>query len=336
MNDIIIWAGILLCISQSAIFSGLNLAFFSLTRLRLEIEAENSAKSGAMNVLSMRKDSNFLLTTILWGNVGINVLLTLLTDSVLFGIYSFAFSTGLITIFGEIVPQAYFSRNALRMASLLAPILKFYQFLLYPVAKPTALLLDKWLGKESVQFFAEKNIILFIKKHIEGSESEIDVIEGTGAINFFSMDDLLVTEEGEDLTPASIISLKSNEKGIIFPEYSCNPNDPFIQKINSSGEKWVIITDELNEPRLVLDADGFIRAELFCKDCEGIMNYCHIPVVIRDPGTDIGHLIKTMRKNSDINSDLPIERDIAIFWTEKNKRIITGADIFGRLLKGIK
>ena len=160
MENYYIWIGIAVCITQSAMFSGLNLAFFSLTRLRLEIEAEASPKSGARKVLRMREDSNFLLTTILWGNVGINVLLTLLSDSVMAGLVSFAFSTGLITLFGEIVPQAYFSRNALKMASLLAPVLRFYQFVLYPVAKPTAMLLDAWLGKESVQFFAEKNLKL--------------------------------------------------------------------------------------------------------------------------------------------------------------------------------
>ena len=126
MNDLLIWIGIFICLSQSAMFSGLNLAFFSLTRLRLEIEAEGSPMNHAKKVLAMRKDSNFLLTTILWGNVGVNVLLTLLSDSVMAGVISFVFSTVLITLFGEIVPQAYFSRNALRMASFLAPILRFY------------------------------------------------------------------------------------------------------------------------------------------------------------------------------------------------------------------
>ena len=101
MNDFIIWGGIFLCVTQSAMFSGLNLAFFSLSRLRLEIEAEGSLSAGAKKVLAMRKDSNFLLTTILWGNVGINVLLTLLTDNVLTGIASFTFSTVVITFFGE-------------------------------------------------------------------------------------------------------------------------------------------------------------------------------------------------------------------------------------------
>ena len=164
MHLLFIWLGILFCITQSAMFSGLNLAFFSLTRLRLEIEADEDPDGGASRVLALRQDSNFLLTTILWGNVGINVLLTLLSDSVMLGVASFAFSTVVITLFGEIIPQAYFSRNALRMASLLSPVLKFYQFLLYPVAKPSAMFLDAWLGKESVHLYAEKFIKQLLKK----------------------------------------------------------------------------------------------------------------------------------------------------------------------------
>jgi len=335
MEDLIIWLGIFLCLTQSAMFSGLNLAFFSLTRLRLEIEAEASEKNRARNVLKMRHDSNFLLTTILWGNVGINVLLTLLSESVMAGLISFTFSTGLITIFGEIIPQAYFSRNALKMASLLAPVLKFYQFILYPVAKPSALLLDSWLGKESVQFFAEKNLKLFIKKHVEGSTSEIDHIEGTGAINFFSLDDLKATQEGEEINPESIISLTTKMGKIVFPPYDTKSDDAFIQQINSSGEKWVIFTDEKGEPRLALDSDGFIRSELFCTDCEGIQKYCHVPLIIREENSNLGEIIKGLKHKIDIDSDDPIEKDLVILWGINNKRIITGADIFGRLLKGI-
>lgn len=131
---ILIWLGIVFCITQSAMFSGLNLAFFSLTRLQLEGESENGSRA-ARRILALRTDANFLLTTILWGNVGINVLLTLLSNSVLAGVAAFLFSTILITFGGEILPQAYFSRNALRMASLLAPVLRFYQVILFPVRR---------------------------------------------------------------------------------------------------------------------------------------------------------------------------------------------------------
>jgi metal transporter CNNM len=117
MTEIVIWLGITLCLTQSAMFSGLNLAVFSLNRLNLEVEVAGG-NLAAQKVLDLRSDSNFVLTTILWGNVGINVLLTLLSDSVLAGVAAFAFSTILITICGEIAPQAYFSRNALKMATL--------------------------------------------------------------------------------------------------------------------------------------------------------------------------------------------------------------------------
>jgi len=82
-------------------FSGLNLAFFSLSRLRLEAEA-GAGNAQAVKILAMRQDSNFLLTTILWGNVGINVLLALLSNSVMAGVLAFLFSTFVITFAGEI------------------------------------------------------------------------------------------------------------------------------------------------------------------------------------------------------------------------------------------
>lgn len=124
-----IWAGIVLCILQSAMFSGLNLAAFSLSQLRLQIEA-NAGNADAARVLNLRKNSNQVLATIVWGNVTTNVLLTLLSDSVLAGIAGFLFSAFAITMLGEIIPQAYFSRNALRMTSRFLPFLNFYRVVL--------------------------------------------------------------------------------------------------------------------------------------------------------------------------------------------------------------
>jgi metal transporter CNNM len=62
----ITWIGILLCLSQSATFSGLNLASFRVSRLRLELEA-SQGDTDARKLLDLRKDANFLLVTILWG-----------------------------------------------------------------------------------------------------------------------------------------------------------------------------------------------------------------------------------------------------------------------------
>ena len=183
MESILTWLGIIACLSQSAMFSGSNLAFFSLGRMRLEAEVEKGNAS-AVKVLNLRKDSNLLLCTILWGNVSVNVLLALLSESVFAGIGGVVFSTVGITFFGEIIPQAYFSRHAMRVGAKLSPLIRFYQVILFPVAKPCALILDGWIGPEGPTFYRERDIEIILEKHISETSSEISANEGRGALNF--------------------------------------------------------------------------------------------------------------------------------------------------------
>jgi len=332
-RETLIWGGIILCLSQSAMFSGLNLAFFSVTRLRLEIEAASGSHAAA-RVLRMRRDSNFLLTTVLWGNVGVNVLLTLFSSSVLAGVTAFFFSTFIITFCGEILPQAYFSRHALRIGASLAPLFRFYQYLLYPVAKPCAKLLDWWLGPESIQYFKEKSLGHLIRKHLEDATAEIDYVEGIGAINFLAIDDLLVSQEGEPIDPDSIVSLPAQNGRPLFPPFQRSPADPFLQLIHKSNKKWVIITDSRNNPLLVMDSDGFLRHALFEADPPNPYAYCHYPIVIKNPSVPLGDVMRHLELYAEHDEDDVIDQDIVLVWGTK-KQIITGADILGRLLRGI-
>ncbi|MFK7863298.1 MAG: DUF21 domain-containing protein [Pseudohongiellaceae bacterium] len=327
-----VWLGILFCVSQSAMFSGLNLAFFGLSRLQLEVEAETNVK--AQKVLAMREDSNFLLTTILWGNVGINVLLTLLSNSVLVGAMAFIFSTVVITFLGEIIPQAYFSRNALRMASLLSPVLRFYQFALYPVAKPAALFLDAWLGKESPEFYKEQVIRDMLLKHVEHHTSDVDDVEGIGALNFLEIDELTAMTEGSKIDEKSIITLPTNIDLPQFPPFESAINDPFLKQVNASGKKWVILTDQQNEPQLILDVDGFLREVFLNSKTVDPYKFCHRPIVIKSNKTNLGAVMKMMKRSKTGNLGV-IDADVVLVWTEQ-KQILTGADLFDRLLVGIK
>src|ERR1700728_4511555 len=158
------WLGVIACILQSGLFAGLNLAVFSLSLLRLQIEADGGNKD-AVKVLELRKNANQVLSTVIWGNVTTNVLLTLLSDSILTGLGAFFFSAFAITMIGEIIPQAYFSRNALRMTARFLPFLIFSRIILFPLAKPTAMLLDWWLGSEGVAYLKEHDIRLMLARH---------------------------------------------------------------------------------------------------------------------------------------------------------------------------
>ena len=92
-----VWVGIVLSLAQAGVFSGLNLAVFSVSKLRLEVEAAGGNQH-ADRVLELRRDSHLLLATILWGNVAVNVLLAQLSNSVLAGVVALLFSTVLLTL----------------------------------------------------------------------------------------------------------------------------------------------------------------------------------------------------------------------------------------------
>ncbi|WP_143071250.1 DUF21 domain-containing protein [Nitrosomonas cryotolerans] len=331
--NILTWLGILFCISQSAMFSGLNLALLGISRLRLEVDAL-AGNSAAKGILALRKDFNFLLATILWGNVAINVLLTLLSNSVMTGVTAFFFSTILITFAGEIFPQAYFSRHAMRMGSLLAPLLRIYQVILFPVAKPSAMVLDWWLGEEGIRYFRERDLRMLIRKHIEAEESDIERLEGIGALNFLALDDISVTQEGENVDPNSIISLPVKDGMPVFPDFEHRTLDSFLLDINSSGKKWIIIVDAHDQPCVVLNANAFLRDALFSAGSFNPYIYCHRPIIVKDSGTLLGSVLSRLSVCSKSEMDDVVDNDLILIWADE-KRVITGADILGRLLRGI-
>ena len=327
------WIGILLCLSQSAMLSGLNLGLFSLGKLELEVAARKGDERAA-RVLMLREDANFALVTILWGNVAVNVLLALLSGSVLTGVAAFLFSTVVITIFAEIIPQSYFTRNALRMASMLTPVLRFYQVLLYPVARPTAWVLDAWLGGENIRFFPERDLRQLIQLHMESAESEIARVEGQGALNFLELDDVPLDEEGELVDRESLLRLEFDGPHPVFPVILPSPEDPFLQALNRSGKTWAVILDQEEQPRLVLSTDDFMREAMFDPDRFNPFRHCHRPILVRRGDTKLGELIQHFRLYSGPEGDDIVEDDVVLLWDDR-PRVLTGTDILGRLLRGI-
>ncbi len=331
MQNTLTWIGIAFCVTQSAMFSGSNLAFYRLSRLQLEVEAKRDER--AHRVLRLRKDSNFLLATILWGNVSINVLLALLANSVMVGVLAFLFSTFIITWFGEIMPQAYFSRHPLRTAALLAPLIRLYQFLLFPFARPTAKFLDWWLGKEAIEYMHEPLLRDILKAHVRSPETEVSDVEGIGALNFLDIDDLSTLEEGEVLSEESIIELPADLDLPRFPDVEPRADDPFLRRINAAGKPWVVLVDASGEPQLALHVDEFTRAALYGQRPLQPYHYCHRPVVVRDQETTFGEVIRQL-KLAAANTDEAIRNDVVLIWIGQ-RRIITGSDILARLLTGI-
>ena len=338
MDSILTWFGIIICIVHSAIFSGCNLAFFSLSRLRLEAEVQRDNKD-ARKVLNLRCDANLLLCTILWGNVSVNVLLSLLSESVFLGIGlgvgGFLFSTVAITFFGEIMPQAYFSRNALKVGGLLAPVIRFYQILLYPITKPCALLLDGWIGPEGPSFYEERDIEIILERHIDEEDSEISANEGQGALNFLDLDDRRIMEEGKDVDPDTIYQFPSQLDLTILPQLDTEEGRDFVASLKKHQHRWAIIVNETGEPVIVMDTNKFLCDLFIYGDETDIYRQCHRPIVVTQDDTHLDDVLGEFVVEAEDSNDLVVDRDVILYWKDDSRRIITGADIFGRLLKGI-
>lgn len=334
MEQIWIWLGIAFCLTQSAMFSGLNLALFSLGRMRLEAEAEKGSKA-AKTVLRLRRDSNLLLCTILWGNVSANVLLALLSGNLFAGVWGFIFSTFGITFFGEIIPQAYFSRHALKVGARLAPVMRVYEVLLFVVAKPSSMVLDAWIGPEGPSFYRERDIELILEKHIDEDDSEISANEGRGALNFLALDDRKLSEEGSVIKESTILRLPARMDLPEFSDLSTDEGKVFLAGLKESPSKWRVITDDHGTPLIVLDTPEFLARYMAYDGDVDIYRFCHRPILVTDEESTVDEVLGLFVVEADDRNDHVVDQDVVLYWTEKQKRIITGADIFGHLLRGI-
>lgn len=157
----------------SALFSGLTLGLFSLNKTALERKI-TLGNEEAKKVYTVRKNGNLLLCTLLVGNSAVNSAIAILLGSIAGGVMAGIIATSLIVIFGEILPQAVFSRNALLLGAKSAWLVSVFIFIFYPISAPLAWLLDKMLGEELSTIWSKKEIKEIIKHHEDHPDSIID------------------------------------------------------------------------------------------------------------------------------------------------------------------
>jgi hypothetical protein len=263
--------------------------------------------------------------------VAVDALLALLSGSVLGGVAGFLFSTVFITVFAEIGPQAYFSRNALKMAALLSPVIRFYQRLLYTLAKPTAKILDLWLGPEGVHYLREQTLNDYIMKSMGAAGSDVDGFEGRGAVNFLALDSRRVGAQGHVLDPKSIVSLPVADGRLVIPTFGSPAWKDFVEGVQSSGKKWVVLTDTDGKPRLALNANRFSRLLLTEANDKIDPSECCVEPIITTNAEDTLEGVLLNAKRADTKSP---DTGIILLWANE-KRVIAHYDVLKRLFDGV-
>ena len=146
---------IVLMLLLSAFFSGMEIAFTSKNRLKLEIDRKQSRMFDRIADIFSRHPGQYI-TTILVGNNIALVIYSLYMSLLLRGIFyalgwesiarngsvaiETAVSTVIIIFFAEFLPKSVFRNNPNFYYRALAPVIYFFYLLLYPIARFTTLI----------------------------------------------------------------------------------------------------------------------------------------------------------------------------------------------------
>jgi metal transporter CNNM len=164
---------VIILILVSAICSGLNISVMSLDMADLK----RKAKLGdirAKRVLPLRKQTHLTLASILLTNVAAVSATSLVLDQRLNGWLAGLLSTLLIVVFGEVLPQALFSKNSLAWSSFFAPLLRGMIVVTYIISRPLQLLLDTLFPHERAHLQSRRELGLLIAEHQTDQDSELD------------------------------------------------------------------------------------------------------------------------------------------------------------------
>eukprot|EP00286_Rhodomonas_abbreviata_P013970 CAMPEP_0181340002 /NCGR_PEP_ID=MMETSP1101-20121128/29594_1 /TAXON_ID=46948 /ORGANISM="Rhodomonas abbreviata, Strain Caron Lab Isolate" /LENGTH=299 /DNA_ID=CAMNT_0023451083 /DNA_START=14 /DNA_END=910 /DNA_ORIENTATION=+ len=155
----------------------------------LEETGTEQNKKYAKAIAPLVGKGNLLLVTLLVGNASAMEALPIFLDKLVPGWLAIVLSVSLVLVFGEIVPQAVFTKFRLPIGSFLSPLVYLLEFVLMPLAWPIGKLLDLMLGEDHPTVYRRAEFKAFAKQHVmtpggEGTLTEDEVQVITSVVDF--------------------------------------------------------------------------------------------------------------------------------------------------------
>lgn len=152
------------------VFAGLTIALMGQDEVYLHVISESGEaherKAAAKVLRLLKRGKHWVLVTLLLSNVITNETLPIVLDRCLGGGWrAVVIATGAIVIFGEVIPQSISVRYGLSVGAYFAPFVVGLMYLLYPLAYPTALLLDHLLGEDHGTVYKKAGLKTLVTLH---------------------------------------------------------------------------------------------------------------------------------------------------------------------------
>jgi len=256
----------------SGLFSGLNLGLMSLDKndlLIIENVGTKKERGYAKKISPLRKRGNFLLCTILLGNVLVNNTLTILMDDLTgSGMIAVVIATMGIVVFGEIIPQAVCSRYGLAIGAKTAWITKFFMLATFPLSFPISLILDCALGDEIGNVYNRDRL----RELLKVTQGDMDLVK----------DEVNIIAGALELSKKTVSNIMTKLEDVYMLEYSSTLDFDQMNEIMKTGysripvyekERTNIISVLYIKDLAFVDPDDAIPLTTVCKFYQHSVNY---------------------------------------------------------------
>ncbi len=299
---------ILICLLLSAFFSGMEIAFLTSNKLRIEIDKGNKGIAQSLIDLFV-SNSGMYITTILVGNNVVMVIYGIFMSGLLVrqleflhlsvGLQLFVetvISTLIILVFAEFLPKTVFRlRSNLFLRIFAVPVFLFY-LLFFPLSY-----FSVWLGGILLRLFTEKYRLR------DTSFGKIDlnnlIEEGeNGAKEKEEMHEIRLFRNALDFS-----EVKLRECIVPRPDVVALPIDSTIEELS----------------RLFIET-GLSRILIYKDSIDDIIGYVHISALFHNPET----IDKALSKVLIVPETMPAQRLLNLFFKDQ-KSIAVVVDEFG-------
>lgn len=302
---------ILVCLLLSAFFSGMEIAFLSSNKLRIEIDKSNKGISQALIDLFV-SNSGMYITTILVGNNVVMVIYGIFMSDLLVQQLAFLhlsvgvellletiISTLIILVFAEFLPKTVFRlRSNLFLKIFAIPVFLFY-LLFFPLSSFAV-----WLGGILLRLFTGK---------------KLEQKEPNRAFGKIDLNNLIEEGEVDDRQKEEVHEIKLFRNALDFSEVKLREcivprPDVVALSIDSTIEE---LTKQFIET-------GLSRILIYKESIDDIIGYVHISSIFHNPPT----IEKALSKILIVPETMPAQRLLNLFFKDQ-KSIAVVVDEFG-------
>ncbi|KAJ0005177.1 hypothetical protein NQD34_011391 [Periophthalmus magnuspinnatus] len=197
--DVWLQAGVsVLLLGLSALCSGLNISMLALDPVELRVLQNSGTEKEqkyARKIESVRKHGNYILCTVVLGNVLTNTCFVVWMCQILgMTALSTAFCTLGIFFIGEILPHSVASRHSLAIASKTLCATRLLMLVFLPIAYPVSKILDIMLRQEISSFYTREKLVAMLRvtdPYHDLVKEELNIIQGALELRTKTVEDVL-------------------------------------------------------------------------------------------------------------------------------------------------